>query len=212
MTINVADLVSVSKITDNIYVSGFYPLENTANILKQCNIKYILSCVSRDGVVDVHNKLMMEDPSLTILYIPYNDNIDQNLWKINKNNVDIVKYSSQAHEFNKLKQLLNLYQNKSMIEIAYHFIDMVVSSGNNILVHCMAGISRSVSVVAYYLMKKYNIPYDQAYNYIKNIRSIAYPNDSFRTQLTDYQTARQYFNEETAQNSVIKTKQNKFLV
>ena len=53
----------------------------------------------------------------------------------------------------------------------------------NILVHCTAGVSRSVSIVIAYLMKEKNMTYDDALSFIKKKRPIANPNKSFIYQL-----------------------------
>jgi hypothetical protein len=66
---------------------------------------------------------------------------------------------------------------------AYYFIDKCISQKKNILVHCMAGSSRSVIVVAYYLMKKYNMNLDKALRIIKSRHSIVSLNESFYCQL-----------------------------
>lgn len=44
-----------------------------------------------------------------------------------------------------------------------------------ILVHCVSGISRSVSVVAGYIMTKYDYSVEDALGYIKDIRPLANP-------------------------------------
>lgn len=44
-----------------------------------------------------------------------------------------------------------------------------------ILVHCVSGFSRSVSVVAGYIITKYNYGVEDALGYIKNIRPLANP-------------------------------------
>lgn len=48
-----------------------------------------------------------------------------------------------------------------------------------ILVHCMAGVSRSASVVIYYLMKKHGWTYDQAFNEVVKKRHVINPNQGF---------------------------------
>lgn len=197
-----SDLSKISKITNNIFISGIFPLDENYEIIKKLNIKYILSCVDREMVSGVHDKIMTDNSDLTILYIPYDDDNDQNLWEKNNNKINITKYTGSLNEHDKLINQIKKYFNKPMIEIGYNFIDIAVISNKNILVHCMAGISRSVSLVTYYLMKKYHIDYDKAVTYIKNRRSVANPNGSFRYQLQTYQKKRQYFTENDANNII----------
>jgi len=52
-----------------------------------------------------------------------------------------------------------------------------------VLVHCFAGISRSVATVVAYLMLKHRNRMDQALEYVKSIRPSAQPNSGFMTQL-----------------------------
>jgi len=74
----------------------------------------------------------------------------------------------------------NLYP---VLDKSYKFIDNVVNNDGKILVHCAAGISRSSSIVIYYLMKRYNWDYGRAYNYVKSHRKIINPNNGFCRQL-----------------------------
>ncbi len=53
---------------------------------------------------------------------------------------------------------------------AIRYIEDGRKQGHKILVHCNAGSSRSASVVAGYLMWKYNLTFEEATGYIKNIR------------------------------------------
>lgn len=51
------------------------------------------------------------------------------------------------------------------------------------LVHCAAGISRSVSIVIFHLMSKWGVTADEALRQIRKSRAIADPNDSFMDAL-----------------------------
>lgn len=213
-------IMSISKITNQIFLSGTIPLAHNPNYISQLNIKYILSCVDNQYVRHVHEKIMMSNPDVTILYLPYNDNVNQNLWKTNKNNISVSKYTNNFNEpktvvdpcksilstfnSNNVSSYLQSYHERPMIEIGYHFMDTAISSGNNILIHCMAGISRSVSIVIYYFMKKFGTHFNETLNAIKKIRSIANPNSSFQSQLKLYDNIRDKFTEYDA-NYIIKS-------
>lgn len=70
-----------------------------------------------------------------------------------------------------------------VLEKTYQFIWKAISNGGTVLVHCAAGISRSASIVIYFLMKLKNWSYIQSYNYIKNKRKQINPNQNFARQL-----------------------------
>jgi protein tyrosine phosphatase len=198
-----SELSKISQITDQIFISGIFPLDSTEDdLIKKNGIKFILCCVDRSYMEDTHNKVMMNNPNVIILYLPYDDDIDQNLWKINQNQIKVIKYTNSTEDYNKLVNLIQLYNNKPMIEIGYHFINNVLINNNKILVHCMAGISRSVSLVTYFLMKKYHISYDEAISIIKNKRPIANPNNSFKNQLINYHKKKDKFTEKHADNVI----------
>jgi protein-tyrosine phosphatase len=68
----------------------------------------------------------------------------------------------------------------------YNFINRNNTTGN-VLVHCHAGISRSVTIVLYYLMRKYNMKLLDALYTVIDKRKIANPNRGFLMQLIEYE-------------------------
>ena len=78
--------------------------------------------------------------------------------------------SPEAHLISKLHDTLN-------------FIHTAVSQGGKVLVHCQAGISRSVSIVIAYLMWSEKKSFDKILEHVKSKRQCADPNDNFRAQL-----------------------------
>ncbi|RDD47684.1 Dual specificity protein phosphatase 22-A [Trichoplax sp. H2] len=57
----------------------------------------------------------------------------------------------------------------------------------SVLVHCVCGVSRSVTVVAAYLMAISNISWRQSLNAVKASRTQANPNSGFRRQLMKFE-------------------------
>ena len=73
------------------------------------------------------------------------------------------------------------------LEIGYKFIKInSKNQKNNILVHCAAGMSRSASLVALYLMKEKGWDYDTCYQFMKERRPVVDPNYGFVEQLREY--------------------------
>ena len=65
-------------------------------------------------------------------------------------------------------------------EPAFAFMDQAINKEDgSVLVHCQAGISRSATIVASYLMRANSMSMDQALEQIKSKRSKASPNGSF---------------------------------
>uniref|UniRef100_A0A8C5R3I3 Dual specificity protein phosphatase n=1 Tax=Leptobrachium leishanense TaxID=445787 RepID=A0A8C5R3I3_9ANUR len=70
---------------------------------------------------------------------------------------------------------------------AISFIDEARSNKCGILVHCLAGISRSVTVTVAYLMQKLNLSLNDAYDFVKRKKSNISPNFNFMGQLLDFE-------------------------
>ncbi|KAM4651826.1 dual specificity protein phosphatase 7 [Discoglossus pictus] len=70
---------------------------------------------------------------------------------------------------------------------AISFIDEARTKKCGILVHCLAGISRSVTVTVAYLMQKLNLSLNDAYDFVKRKKSNISPNFNFMGQLLDFE-------------------------
>lgn len=71
----------------------------------------------------------------------------------------------------------------STICLCKDLINRSVASRNNTLVHCNAGVSRSVSVVIAYLILEDGLSFEEAYATVKHARPCAKPNEGFLKQL-----------------------------
>jgi len=68
---------------------------------------------------------------------------------------------------------------------AFDFIDQAQSKQGAVLVHCVAGVSRSASVVIGYMMWKHGISYDEAFRRLHEVRPWVMPNEGFQQQLKE---------------------------
>lgn len=71
---------------------------------------------------------------------------------------------------------------------AVAFIDDALSGGNSVYVHCYAGVSRSPTIVAAYLIKIHKMTAAEALKYIAERRPCIDPNEGFRAALRDWET------------------------
>jgi protein-tyrosine phosphatase len=67
------------------------------------------------------------------------------------------------------------------------FIENAKSTNGRVYVHCLAGISRSASIVIAYLMNSQKIYYKQAFNLVKEKRPNVKPNQGFVKQLREFE-------------------------
>uniref|UniRef100_A0A915DSD4 protein-tyrosine-phosphatase n=1 Tax=Ditylenchus dipsaci TaxID=166011 RepID=A0A915DSD4_9BILA len=74
-----------------------------------------------------------------------------------------------------------------LLEECLRYIASSVREGNNVLVHCEVGVSRSVTVVAAYVMRHFEWSAEKALMFIQKARPIACPNQSFIQQLSIFE-------------------------
>ena len=115
------------------------------------------------------------------------------LYLIKENKIKLVirlsEYNENINPYDDSIQFINIeledwpINKNKIIRISKQIYNIINSFDENILIHCNYGQSRSVSVVIYYLMRQYQYTYNQAYNYIKNIKPDVRINYSFTEEL-----------------------------
>ncbi|XP_029545465.1 dual specificity protein phosphatase 5 [Salmo trutta] len=76
----------------------------------------------------------------------------------------------------------------SHFQEAFQFIDGVKQTGGRVLVHCEAGISRSPTICLAYIMSTKRLQLEEAFDIIKQRRSLISPNFSFMGQLQQFES------------------------
>ena len=71
----------------------------------------------------------------------------------------------------------------SKFEECHRFISEGVLKGENVLVHCVAGVSRSATIVISFIMVEHNMSAEEALNFVAKQRPIIDPNKGFVQQL-----------------------------
>ncbi|KAK0167217.1 hypothetical protein PV327_004646 [Microctonus hyperodae] len=70
---------------------------------------------------------------------------------------------------------------------AIQFIEEARSSDKGVLVHCLAGVSRSVTITIAYLMHKCNLTLNDAFNLVRSRKTNVAPNFHFMEQLHSFE-------------------------
>lgn len=79
------------------------------------------------------------------------------------------------------------FQISKHFEEAFAFISENLSKGNNTLVHCEAGVSRSSAITIAYFMKREKLSFNKAEKRLEQSYAHKRLNGGFRQQLIDYQ-------------------------
>lgn len=104
---------------------------------------------------------------------------------------EVPDYFKGDFNFQYLHLMLNDVPDENIsriFNVSAQFIGEALGNGGVVLVHCWAGVSRSVTVVIYYLVTTLGISVNQALEGIRKRRPIANPNRGFMEQLKE-QTA-----------------------
>ncbi|XP_005001905.1 dual specificity protein phosphatase 8 [Cavia porcellus] len=73
------------------------------------------------------------------------------------------------------------------LDKSIEFIDKAKLSSCQVIVHCLAGISRSAAIAIAYIMKTMGMSSDDAYRFVKDRRPSISPNFNFLGQLLEYE-------------------------
>ncbi|CAK83301.1 unnamed protein product (macronuclear) [Paramecium tetraurelia] len=120
----------------------------------------------------------------------------QNITKLIENNIKTV-ITVANNLFISFKQNLNIrhkifkVEDSEKAQIINHFeeINNEILNGLNhgsVLVHCVAGISRSSACVIAFIMKTHKWTYEKTFYYVKEKRLVINPNRGFKKQLIQY--------------------------
>ncbi|CAF3621389.1 unnamed protein product [Rotaria sp. Silwood1] len=125
----------------------------------------------------------------------------QNLDRLNQNGIthivnstpDLPLFWEKNYQYMRVDVLDLPSENiRKYFDKTFQFIDEALhTKNNNVLVHCSAGISRSPTLVLAYMIKKYNMTLDEAFNKMRQLRQIVDPNISFIVQLRDWEKLHQ---------------------
>lgn len=92
--------------------------------------------------------------------------------------VEYMKVRIEDHPYARIQDYFDQVADK---------IKAVKDRGGKTLVHCMAGVSRSASLVMIYLVKYEHMTLRQAYHYVRSSRPVIRPNVGFWKQMVDYE-------------------------
>ncbi|XP_053199963.1 dual specificity protein phosphatase 16 [Scomber japonicus] len=73
------------------------------------------------------------------------------------------------------------------LDRSVEFIEKAKAVNARVLVHCLAGISRSATIAIAYIMKRMDMSLDEAYRFVKEKRPTISPNFNFLGQLLDFE-------------------------
>lgn len=94
------------------------------------------------------------------------------------------------HDFKYLTYYLKDSKTENIECVFYEvisFIDEARKGNGKVLIHCVQGVSRSVSLCIAYLIIRENLTYSAAFDIIKKNRGVASPNMGFTVQLLIFQ-------------------------
>jgi dual specificity phosphatase 12 len=112
---------------------------------------------------------------------------------LNSNNIDTIINVAYDGDIKKVirmnKTVYNFYIRDDIDQnISKYFrrIIKLIDSEKCVLVNCMAGVSRSATIVIAYLMTKQKMTFQEAFEFVRSKRPIINPNEAFIEQLLEY--------------------------
>ncbi|CAN8269612.1 unnamed protein product [Cochlearia groenlandica] len=135
------------------------------------------------------------------------------------NNKDLLKISNVTHILTvavalfppypddfayKVIEVVDRYETDLRVyfDECFSFMDEAIESGGGVLVHCFMGVSRSVTIVVAYLMKKHGMSFTKAMELVKSRRPQASPNFGFVSQLRHFEKSIQLHGEDSDDKKV----------
>lgn len=156
--------------TNNTFKIYNYSFNNISEI--NCNPVMITESIYQGDINSAANKECLSNLKITHIISAVKTNISFD-------NTFVVKHFKLEDTYKE-----NIYK---YFQECFDFIDTCVNKKNSkILIHCVAGISRSSALILCYFIKKYKLNYEKAFNLLKKVNPIVYPNLGFQLQLCDW--------------------------
>ncbi|OLL22566.1 Tyrosine-protein phosphatase yvh1 [Neolecta irregularis DAH-3] len=154
----------MQKVVDGIYIGGLLALKGI-EALDEVGITHVLSVLNtvKDSLL-AGNQLVCIQPNFFSLF-----------WKVKRKNLIIAAEDTVG--FNLIDHF----------EQCNDYIQDVLDSNGRVLIHCFAGVSRSATVLAAYLMQRNSISSEKALSMIRSARPQIHPNEGFMQQLEIYE-------------------------
>jgi len=132
---------------------------------------------------------------------------------IRENNIDIIVCVAKGIIFSKdieATMKIHKYDIEDTLDhdisIYFHEITELIYEyiikGKTVLVHCMAGVSRSATIVIAYLMRYEHMNLKEALIFVKERRFIICPNRNFLFKLSDYEYKIHYSRKTSFQEAI----------
>ena len=166
----------------------FIPFKNEIKIFNKFNNNFKeIKWEKTDKIEIWRNHLSEIIPNIFIS----SKTIAENFNLLKKNGItSIINLASQVCESSKGFNQLNIPMQDggddnllSYIWDTTLMIDETLNNNGKILIHCLEGVSRSVSICIAYLILKFNYDYFKAFNLIRSKRRVASPHPKFIAQL-----------------------------
>ncbi|CAL1573811.1 unnamed protein product [Knipowitschia caucasica] len=154
------------------------------------------ACLSEESAMTPDAENAVISPILPFLYLG-NERDAQDLDLLLRLNIGFVVnitthlplyHQKSGLRYKRLPATDNSKQNlRQYFEEVFEFIEEAYQSGQGVLVHCQAGVSRSATVVIAYLMKHTLMTMTDAYKYVRSRRPVVSPNLNFMGQLLEFE-------------------------
>jgi protein tyrosine/serine phosphatase len=157
LDVNFVSELKFNKIGDfNIFIGPYPQNEEDIALLSKSEITAVLN--------------IQTDVDMTHRQINWKSNLEA----YKKHCIDVIRYPIRDFDSDDLKV---------KIRGAAEILKELTEEGNNVYVHCTAGMSRAAAAVITYLVFNHYFSLDEAYDYVKFYRNIICPNMNVLSQI-----------------------------
>ncbi|GFR57679.1 dual specificity protein phosphatase 18 [Elysia marginata] len=173
----------LSQITENVYLSGVTGVTNV-DLMRSAGITHVLNLAAGDASHLTYD--LGHGPAIA------DDDVSQNTSFIKTSKVSTLggDMVDNAQVLIVRREYLRDSDDQSLLSYLDDLVDFVskaVSVGGKVVVHCMAGVSRSASVVLAYLVRERAMSLREAHDHVIACRPVIRPNMGFWAALVEYE-------------------------